>query len=356
MGSLGRRLLRSRGHKRVASSNQPFDPFSFGAFQRADGKKVTVEYLHPAFYPSIAERDHLVERLRRDVALVAELEQPDFLTYDEVVVSGGRIGLVMPELFASFGSLRALPGAYGRPWLEAEVVYMIGRRLVSALGHLHEVGLLHRQLCPEAIWLLPDRGELKIRGAGVGDALAQYAPRRPNGGRLVQGSPRYLAPEQYLGPERCDGRTDLYTAGVLFYELLAGQHPTFVGEGDTPRPDAQALAETYDSLPPIGRLMPEYIDSGVERLLLRATALQPEERFQTAHEFYEALGNLWRTFASAEFLSTVGPPEPSSRVELTPLSREELERLVASGEVEPVDLDDFDWPEDPKVDRSKGSD
>jgi hypothetical protein len=325
----------------------PFDFVSLieGA-QLADGRRVTLEVLHPQLYPSAADRDRLVERLRHNVALVREHGQADFVTYDEVITTGeGHIGLVLSEplVLARLGTIGAPGGAYGRPWLSPAVAYVIMRHLLSAIGRLHELGLVHRLLGPDSIFLTS--GRIHILHAGLGDALAECAPHRADRRYVVHGSPRYMAPEQHLQPDPSDGRADLYAAGVLFYELLVGHHPAFVGQGLEPRREAFEFYPKYGRLPPIGQFVPAYAGSALEKFLLRATALQPESRFQNAQEFFEALGNIWRTFTTPEILAELDIESDTSTLvgeeyELVPLTDDELARLWASGEYKRIDPDD----------------
>ncbi|HEU4406049.1 MAG TPA: protein kinase [Polyangiaceae bacterium] len=336
MGSFGRRQRRSQGRKpQVREVLGTFKARHFEPFVRSTGEAVTAEVLDPCFYPSPAERDWLVERLRHDVGLVAELGETDFVRYVEVVVTAqGRVALVMAEPLsaASLTSyLRALGGRVLPP-----LAYVITRRVLTALGELHGLGLVHRALSTDTIMLGGANGEsVRVLDAGLGDALFEASLRSPEARGHVPGVLHYLAPEQYSALP-VDGRADLYAAGVIFYEMLAGRHPLFDDDrGLTYHPGARRRMVAGEGFFPLGHFAPEYAGSRVEWVLARATSPFAHLRFQTAQELFGALDELWVDFMGPDELPLEERLRRAADGEPLQLTERDIERIKA-GEIELV--------------------
>lgn len=149
--------------------------------------------------------------------------------------------------------------------------------MLDALEYLHARGMAHRDIKPSNILLTAD-GEAKLVDFGIvhadsllpqpPDALAP-APSPSPGRRMLLGTPNYMAPEQSSQPDRVDRRSDLYSLGLVFYEMLTGVLPGKFHE-------------------PASRLKPD-LPPAIERVLDRALAVNPEARYQTAREFADAL-------------------------------------------------------------------
>jgi hypothetical protein len=164
------------------------------------------------------------------------------------------------------------PGRVGR-------VKDVMLQLCEALSYIHGYGIIHRDLKPSNVMVDEDR-VVRLMDFGLARYIADDASVTADG-RLV-GTFRYMAPEQILG-EKLDTRTDLYSLGVILYELLAGRPPF---EARTPYELWQKVLETEAT--PL-----HVLNSRVDRVLSRvATKLirkEPDDRYQTAEEVYEAL-------------------------------------------------------------------
>lgn len=152
-------------------------------------------------------------------------------------------------------------------------------QLCEALEYIHAHGLIHRDLKPSNIMVDEDR-TVRLMDFGLAKFLADDAQVTADG-RLV-GTFRYMAPEQILG-EQLDARTDLYALGVILYELLAGRPPF---EAAAPFELWQKVLENEP--PPIATLNARS-DRGLARVAHRLIRKEPDDRFQTAAEVYEAL-------------------------------------------------------------------
>ncbi|OJH39451.1 serine/threonine-protein kinase [Cystobacter ferrugineus] len=152
-------------------------------------------------------------------------------------------------------------------------------QVCEALAYIHAHGLVHRDLKPSNIMVDEDR-QVRLMDFGLAKFLADDAGMTLDG-RLV-GTLRYMAPEQILG-EPLDGRTDLYSLGVVLYELLTGRPPF---DAKSPVDLWHKVLETEP--PPLLALNPR-ADPQLARVAHRLLRKEPDDRFQTAEEVYEAL-------------------------------------------------------------------
>ena len=152
-------------------------------------------------------------------------------------------------------------------------------QLCRALIYIHGHGLVHRDLKPSNVMVDEDR-LVRLMDFGLARFLADDRAGGA-GGRMV-GTFRYMAPEQILG-EQLDGRTDLYSLGVVMYEMLSGRLPF---DAQSPYELWQRVLET--EAPPLSELNPQS-DLQLSRIAHRLIRKEPDDRFQTAEEVYEAL-------------------------------------------------------------------
>lgn len=152
-------------------------------------------------------------------------------------------------------------------------------QLCEALAYIHGYGLIHRDLKPSNVMVDEDR-IVRLMDFGLAKYISDDAAVTADG-RLV-GTFRYMAPEQILG-EKLDTRTDLYSLGVILYELLSGRPPF---EAKTPYELWQKVLETEAA--PISALNSRS-DRILSRVAHRLIRKEPDDRFQTAEEVYEAL-------------------------------------------------------------------
>ncbi|MFZ5438615.1 MAG: serine/threonine-protein kinase [Myxococcota bacterium] len=152
-------------------------------------------------------------------------------------------------------------------------------QLCEALAYIHGYGLIHRDLKPSNVMVDEDR-TVRLMDFGLAKYISDDAAVTADG-RLV-GTFRYMAPEQILG-EKLDGRTDLYSLGVILYELLSGRPPF---EARTPYELWQKVLETEAA--PIASINAR-ADRVLSRVAHRLIRKEPDDRFQTAEEVYEAL-------------------------------------------------------------------
>jgi predicted ATPase len=224
----------------------------------------------------------IAERFEREATTLASLKHPNVVeVYDFGVAPGVGAYLVMELLEGR--SLADEIRLLGR--LPAALVAELMGRVASAVQAAHDVGIIHRDLKPENIFLeTTSEGQLvKVLDFGIAK-LAHgndgEASRLTAAGILI-GTPAYMSPEQCAGSE-VDARSDVYSLGCVAYEMLTG-HPPFTGS-------LQAVLYQHAVEPPRppGTHAPD-VPPAVDAIVLRALAKRPEDRFQTAAEFGQAL-------------------------------------------------------------------
>jgi hypothetical protein len=179
-----------------------------------------------------------------------------------------------------------------RPTLAPDVVATIGAAVARGLGHAHERGVVHRDVKPANI-LVSRRGEVKVFDFGIAQRAARAdEPVALSPLRLENiaafGTPAYMAPEQILG-EGVDARSDLFSLGVVLYQLVCGARPFERGDEADQRPAAHRIRR--DPPIPLHRRAPE-VPVALERIVMRAIQKLPADRFSTAEAMAELLDEL----------------------------------------------------------------
>jgi serine/threonine-protein kinase len=166
-----------------------------------------------------------------------------------------------------------------------EVARLIGR-LAEALDEAHTHGVIHRDLKPSNI-LFDQRDEPFISDFGIAKLTEARTKITATGGMV--GTPAYMSPEQIQGTIELDGRSDIYSMGVLLYEMLTGEHPY-----ETTTPIGMAVKHVFEPVPRIQDKHPE-VPSAWQEIITKAMAKTRTERFQTTAELAEALNQLAQT-------------------------------------------------------------
>ncbi|HEX6731126.1 MAG TPA: protein kinase [Pyrinomonadaceae bacterium] len=213
------------------------------------------------------------ERLIREARSAAALNHPHIVAVHDVGEASGQPFLVM-ELVGGPRLSQARPTDLTR-------IVEIATQICSALEHAHSNSIVHRDLKPDNV-LLSGTGELgNVKLADLGLALPAYGARISRAG-LIVGTASYMAPEQALGQE-VDGRTDLYSLGVLLYELTTGRLP-FSGD------DPLTVVSQHVHAPVVPpRVLRQDLPRALEALILRLLAKDPAQRFDSAGETRAAL-------------------------------------------------------------------
>jgi len=214
------------------------------------------------------------KRFRFEAVALARLSHSGIASAHELFQHEGRWVLVME--FVRGRTLEQVLDQNGP--LSPQQAADVCMQALLALGHAHARGVVHRDLKPSNL-MLGEHGEVKVTDFGI--ARLAGAVHLTNAG-LTMGTPAYMAPEQVRGGN-IDARVDLYAMGIVFYRLVTGQLPF---QADTPF--AMAQSQVNDPPTPI-ELARADLPRWVHDIVTRALAKDPNERFQSAQEFHDAL-------------------------------------------------------------------
>src|SRR4029077_17446 len=161
--------------------------------------------------------------------------------------------------------------------------------VLQALDYAHRHAIVHRDMKPENV-LLSDEGAVKVADFGIArltdDSVAPGQTATKTG--TTVGTPQYMSPEQ-VASSKVDGRSDLYSAGIMFYELVAGQAPFTANESDGP---FTLMAKHVQAPPKPPSLHRPGLDMALEEAILKSISKRPEDRFQTGQEFDDAISRI----------------------------------------------------------------
>ncbi|TMH59973.1 MAG: serine/threonine protein kinase, partial [Betaproteobacteria bacterium] len=214
----------------------------------------------------------VIARFRREAQAAGRLNHPNIVSIYDFGEDDGAWYIAM-----EFVQGRELKECFetNERFKIADIVRIMGE-ILSALGYSHDQGVIHRDIKPANIFLLSN-GSVKVADFGIAHIEASNLTQVGT----VMGTPSYMSPEQIMGLP-VDGRSDLFSAGVVLYQFLTGERP-FAGSATTTM--QKVLKE--EPLPPstLNVQLPPAMDTVVRKAL----AKRAEERFQTAQEFADAV-------------------------------------------------------------------
>jgi Protein kinase domain len=216
----------------------------------------------------------IIKRFRAEATTLAKLNHPAIATIYELFQCGDELLIVME--FVRGETVETLLARMGVLTLE-QAVFVVDR-VLSALAHTHRAGIVHCDIKPSNI-MVGVQGGVTIMDFGTARA---WDTERAAAHAYMIGTPAYMAPEQVLGHE-LDGRTDVYAVGVLLYRLVTGALP-FTGETAI-----EAMRKQIADAPTPAAMHRPDLPAWCDRIVERALAKLPTDRFQTAEEFRDAL-------------------------------------------------------------------
>jgi serine/threonine protein kinase len=252
-------------------------------------------YVAVKFIRSDVVRDSTFQRrFEREAKALASLSHPNIVKVLDYGEHEGMSYLVME--YISGGTMKNLLGR-PMPWQDAfRLIIPIAR----TLDYTHQRGIIHRDVKPSN-FLLSDSGEPMLSDFGIAKLVAGSDNMQLTGTGVGIGTPEYMAPEQGLG-QAVDGRADIYSLGVVLYELLAGQKPY---HADTPI--AVLYKHITDPLPS-PRIYKTDLPESVEQIIFCAMAKKPADRYQTMGDFAAAMDKLLREPPTTQVQLEVAPP------------------------------------------------
>lgn len=268
----------------------------FVAHEASLGRKVVVKVLPPEMAAAVS-----IDRFRREIQLAAQLQHPHIVPLLSAGETEGLPYYTMPYVRGE--SLRARLSKGELPL--AETIRIL-REVASALSYAHEAGVVHRDIKPENI--LISGGSAVVTDFGVAKALT--ASSGASGSSLTSlgvalGTPAYMAPEQATADPNIDNRADIYSLGVVAYEMLSGSTP-FPGRS----PQATLAAHVTESPEPITRRRAS-VSPALSALVMRCLEKHAADRPQTATEVMHALDAV--TTPSGGTTPAKVQPAPSKR-------------------------------------------
>jgi serine/threonine protein kinase len=236
--------------------------------------------------PGDAQAPGFIERFRREARSLAKLGHPNIVSVYDFGETNGLYYFVME--FVDGVTLRELILAHSMTAAEALAVIP---KICDALQFAHEEGVVHRDIKPENI-LLDKKGRVKIADFGLAKLLQRSQSE------LTLGTIRYMAPEQLDKPDSVDHRADIYSLGVVFYELLTGEIP--MGRFAKPSEKVQ-------------------IDIRLDEIVLHALERDVHRRYQHASEVRDDVENVTRKPQAPPAVSAADPPGPAQQTPPQPV-------------------------------------
>jgi HAMP domain-containing protein/predicted Ser/Thr protein kinase len=273
MQQVGRYLIRERlGRGGMATVFKAHDP--------TINREVAIKFLHA----SLCADDEYRARFLREARAAGGLSHPNIVVVHDVGEIDGRPYMAM-ELIDGVSLAEDLEKQKQMPIRD---VVVMGMQLARALDYAHGRGIVHRDIKPGNIMRLTGSQTIKVADFGIAhmddrgeDTDAAQHTRIGD----VLGTPQYMSPEQANG-EKLDGRSDLFSTGIVLYQMLTGRRP-FRGDSLV----AVATRITTEDPPPINKQRPD-VPASLRRVIDRCLAKQPSSRFQTGRELSDALAKV----------------------------------------------------------------
>jgi len=222
----------------------------------------------------MAETAEFIERFKREAHLLAQLQHPHILPVFDYGQSEGYAYIVMP--FVQSGTLADLLKTRRMSLPEiCRTMTQIG----EALGYAHAHGMIHRDVKPSNV-LIDESGNCLLTDFGLARMTEGTAHLTSSG--AVMGTPAYMSPEQGMGA-KLDGRSDIYSLGIILYEMVTGQVPY-----SAETPIAVVFKHIQNPLPSARKLVSD-LPQDLEMVLLKSLAKDPADRYQSAEDFVRAI-------------------------------------------------------------------
>jgi len=265
MRQVGRYLIQSRlGRGGMATVYKAHDP--------QINRSVAIKFLHA----SLAEDEEFHARFLREARAAGGLSHPNIVVVHDVGEIEGRPYMAM-ELVDGVPLADQLDKGHQFPIRDAVV---IGLQLARALDYAHAHGIVHRDIKPGNILMLSDAKTVKVTDFGI--AHMDDAGQQHTQVGAVMGTPQYMSPEQTRG-EKLDGRSDLFSAGIVLYQMVTGERP-FKGETLV----AVATRIANEAPPTLTSKRPD-APASLRRVIERCLAKQPAQRYQSGKDLSDAL-------------------------------------------------------------------
>ncbi|MFO0630449.1 MAG: serine/threonine-protein kinase [Polyangiales bacterium] len=242
------------------------------------GRVVTIKVMHAAFATSAAQ----VQRMMREARAASAVRHPYVVRVEDVGLTEQRVPYIVQEYLE--GEDLAALARRSENRLAPEVLVPIVAKVLEALAALHAQGVVHRDIKPENVFLVREAEGVTPRLLDFGiAALTDPAELRLTASASMLGTPAYMSPEQFRSARDVDARTDLWSTGVMLYELLSGALP-FPAETFA----AMVIAVTTSAPRPLGEVVPS-LPARLAGVVMRCLQREPAARFADAPALRQAL-------------------------------------------------------------------
>src|SRR5438477_841616 len=250
------------------------------AEQTGLGREVAIKEL----VPSAAADPIALKRFLQEAQVMARTSHPNLVqVYDMEQIQGANY------IVLEFVRGKSLRDLLNRGAIALPQVFAVMHGVLQALDYAHRHAIVHRDMKPENV-LLSDEGAVKVADFGIArltdDSVAPGQTATKTG--TTVGTPQYMSPEQ-VASSKVDGRSDLYSAGIMFYELIVGQPPFTATEADGP---FTLMAKHVQAPPKPPSVHKPGLDMRLEEVIIKSLSKRPEDRYQNGQEFDEAMARI----------------------------------------------------------------
>lgn len=245
----------------------------YGALDK-EGHKVAIKVLHPELAVSVA-----ADRFLREIRYASTLNHPHIAPLLDSGESDYLLWFVMP--FVAGETLRQVMRR--ERMLPIDRAVRVANDVLEALGHAHAHGFAHRDIKPDNIVLSAEGSGAVLVDFGIARAIASSGEDRVTRSGFVVGTEEYMSPEQAGGSPDIDGRTDIYSLGIVLFEALAGRPPFSAASA------AAVLDMQQHANPPDLRRLRRDIPRDLSDTVLKALSKARDARWQTASDMRQAL-------------------------------------------------------------------
>ena len=247
------------------------------AEQTGLGREVAIKEL----VPSAAADPVALKRFLQEAQVMARTSHPNLVqVYDLEQIEGANY------IVLEFVRGRSLRDFINRGRIPLPQIFAVMHGILQALDYAHRHAIVHRDMKPENV-LMSDEGDVKVADFGIArltDDSGGPGSTATKTGTTV-GTPQYMSPEQ-VASSKVDGRSDLYSTGIIFYELIVGEPPFTASEADGP---FTLMAKHVQAPPKPPSVRVPGLDAALEEVVLKSISKRPEDRYQNGQEFDAAM-------------------------------------------------------------------
>jgi eukaryotic-like serine/threonine-protein kinase len=238
-----------------------------------------------------------VQRFLQEGAVMSRLTHPNIVGVRGIIETG--LGHYIALELVEGGTLRHL--LRGGP-LPIPQAFAVMHGLLQALDHAHQHAIVHRDVKPENV-MLSRRGEVKVADFGIARLTDDSPTSNATKTGITVGTPQYMSPEQ-VTTSKVDGRSDLYSAGVVCFEVFCGRPPFEATAADGP---LTLFAKHVQAPPPPPTVIRPGLVPALETVILKSLSKRPEDRYQTGAEFDRELSAIANRICGPDWIHSLEP-------------------------------------------------